>query len=84
MLRTVFFVVLLDSVNMTIELPIVKIEDLENTKHKISKKALQSLAGKLNFCTQCIYGIGLSLRRLFDAIARPGLPVAQDSCNLGR
>ncbi len=78
--RIVFLGILLDSVNMTIELPRDKIEDLEKTltntltKRKISKKALQSLAGKLNFATQCIYGGRFYLRRLFDAIARLGCP----------
>ncbi len=60
--RIVFLGILLDSVNMTLELPTDKIPDLEKTledtlqKRKISKRVLQSLAGKLNFAAQCIYG----------------------------
>ena len=78
--RLVFLGILLDSDSMTVELPQDKIQDLEKTlrdmagKSKVSKKALQSLAGKLNFATQCIYGGRFYLRRLFDAITRLRCP----------
>lgn len=65
-----------DTVNMTLELPREKILQLQGileafrNKSKISKRALQSLAGKLNFATQCIYGGRFYLRRIYSAIAK--------------
>ncbi len=74
--RLVFLGITLDTTSMTVELPENKLSELSQlltqtlVKKKISKKELQSLAGKLNYATQCIYGGRFFLRRIFDAIAR--------------
>ena len=74
--RLVFLGILFDSINMTIELPTEKIRELHSLlqdtleKRKVSKKYLQSLAGKLSFATNCIYGGRFYTRRLFDVIGK--------------
>ena len=57
-----FLGVLLDSRNMMIELPEEKIIELKRilsnliTKDKITKRQLQSLVGKLNWSSMCLWG----------------------------
>ena len=64
----------LNSENLTMSLPQEKITDLNVTlnemyaKTKVTKRALQSLAGKLNWATQCIFGGRFHLRRILDRI----------------
>lgn len=75
-----FLGIVFDTVNMTLELPKEKIQELLSIlknvcqKRKISKKSLQSLAGKLNFATQCIYGGRFYLRKIYTAIAKLRFP----------
>ena len=70
----------IDSIAMTTEIPQVKIIELHDilkktlAKEKLSKKYLQSLAGKLNFAAQCVYGGRFYLRRIFDQIGRLNKP----------
>ena len=65
----------LDTIAMTISLPKSKIDELSSDLQKLasSKKAtkrqLQSLCGKLNYATQCVYGGRFHLRRLLDVIS---------------
>jgi len=72
--RLTFLGITLDTRNMTMELPPDKLLDLHNclikTKNaaKLTKRQLQSLAGKLSWCTQVIYGGRFHLRRLLDRI----------------
>lgn len=78
--RVTFLGVDLDSESMTLELPKGKIDELydllvqTSTLRRITKRELQSLAGKLNFACQCVYGGRFFVRRLHDAIARLRLP----------
>ena len=78
--RLTFLGITLDTENMTIELPSEKISDLKLSlittfnKHKVTKRNLQSLAGKLNYATQCIYGGRFFLRRILDCIGQLRLP----------
>ena len=64
----------LNTVNMTLSLPEDKLKTLKLSlmdlvsRKKVSKKALQSLAGKLNWACQCIYGGRIYMRRILDAI----------------
>ncbi|MCK5872999.1 MAG: hypothetical protein KAG26_09245, partial [Methylococcales bacterium] len=73
--RLTFLGITLDTTTMTMELPDGKIEDLISSlqavrsKPKVTKRQLQSLAGKLNWATQCIYGGRFHLRRLLDRIS---------------
>lgn len=72
--RIEFLGIVLDSNQMVIELPQKKIKDFSArlttiaSKQKVTKKELQSLAGKLVFATQCIYGGKYFLRRIYDTI----------------
>ena len=43
-------------------------------KPKVTKKELQSLAGKLNWATQCVYGGRFHLRRILDRISKLNRP----------
>ena len=58
----------LDTVKMTISLPTDKLVELQKSlcsvyqKSKITKQGLQSLTGKLNWATQCVYGGRFHLR----------------------
>ncbi len=66
------------------KIPQDKIQDLEKTlrdmagKSKVSKKALQSLVGKLNFATQCIYGGRFWGGESSLPVAHPGYQVLSD------
>lgn len=68
----VFLGINLDSKSMTISVPMEKIADIKISLRqfmsvkKVTKRQIQSLAGKLNFLTQCIYGGRFHMRRLFD------------------
>ena len=73
--RLTFLGVILDTNSMTLELPkdrVTELKELLKTalqKPKLSKHQLQSIAGKLNWATNCIYGGRFFLRRIFDKIA---------------
>jgi hypothetical protein len=75
-----FLGITLDTVNMTLKLPKVKIDQLKSdiskfiTKSKVTKVQIQSLVGKLNWATQCIYGGRFYLRRLIDRMTTLGRP----------
>lgn len=78
--KLTFLGIIIDTCNMTMELPPDKIEDLKTilfnirTAHKANKKKLQSLAGKLNWASQCIYGGRFHLRRILDVITHLKAP----------
>ena len=72
--RIVFLGIEIDSVNMCMRLPNAKLDQIrtelslfENRK-RASKKQLQSLAGKLNFCASVVFGGRVFLRRIIDSI----------------
>ena len=75
-----FLGIILNSVTMKLTLPKKKVDDLFKTlcnvkrKPKITKKQLQSLAGKLNWATQCVYGGRFYLRRLINSITKLARP----------
>ena len=70
--RINFLGVILDSNTMSVDLPASKCAELKETlsatmnKTKVTKKQLQSLAGKLNWASLCIYGGRFHLRRILD------------------
>ena len=72
--RITFLGIILDSQTMCVELPQEKLCELRSllnrtlTLKKITKRSLQSLAGKLNWATQCIHGGRFHLRRIIDKI----------------
>lgn len=72
--RLTFLGVILDSVQMTMELPQDKVHDLKTAlisslnKPKWSKQYIQHITGKLSWATQCIYGGRFFLRRLLDSM----------------
>ena len=72
--RLTFLGIVLDTNTMTLELPGDKLNDLSlqlrefYVKDKVTKQQLQSLGGKLNWCTQVIYGGRYHMRRIFDKI----------------
>ena len=73
--KMTFLGIVLDSTSMTLNLPQQRICELQDLLHKlrqkpkVTKRMLQSLAGKLNWATQCIYGGRFHLRRILDKIA---------------
>lgn len=70
--RLCFLGILLDTTSMTISVPQAKVVEIKAllqyfmSRNKVSKRQIQSLAGKLNFITQCVYGGRFHMRRLFD------------------
>ena len=60
--RLTFLGIVLNTEDMTMSLPQERLDDLDHTlksvlyKSKVTKKGLQSLAGKLSWATQCVYG----------------------------
>ena len=72
--RLPFLGIVLDTVAMTLELPHKKLSELKelllnaSVAKKLSKRKLQSLAGKLNWAAQCIQGGRTFMRRILDAI----------------
>ncbi len=71
-----FLGITLDTVAMTLSLPDNKLAELKlylqklKRQHKVTKRSLQSLAGRLNWATQCIYGGRFHLRHILDVIAK--------------
>ena len=69
-----FLGIQLDTVHMTLSLSDNRLRELRSelslfsNLEKVSKRQLQSLAGKLNWATQCIYGGRCYLRRIIDRI----------------
>lgn len=67
-----FLGILLNSTTMTLSIPEEKLNDVETTLKKIlslkkvTKREIQSLVGKLNWITQCVYGGRFHMRRLID------------------
>lgn len=67
-----FLGICLDTLNMTLELPATKLctfkSDLIVFKNraKVTKRQIQSILGKINWATQCIYGGRFHMRRLLD------------------
>ena len=72
--KLTFLGISLCTTDMTMSLPPDKIKDLHDClqhvkmAQKITKRGLQSLAGKLSWATQCVYGGRFHLRRLLDRI----------------
>ena len=72
--KIVFLGIEIDSVNMCLRLPDVKLNQIRadlslfETRTRVSKKQLQSLAGKLNFCAGVVFGGRVFLRRIIDSI----------------
>jgi hypothetical protein len=68
----VFLGITLNSVSMTFCIPRPKLMEIESVMQKflvskkVTKREIQSLAGKLNWITQCIYGGRFHMRRLID------------------
>lgn len=66
----------IDSVNMCLRLPEDKLVQVREElarfqgRKRASKKQLQSLAGKLNFCASVVYGGRVFSRRIIDTINR--------------
>lgn len=71
--RLVFLGIVLDSASMTLSIPQSKIKEIKQcmnlflASRKVNKRQIQSLAGKLNWITQCIYGGRFHMRRLLDS-----------------
>ncbi|MEW8545791.1 MAG: reverse transcriptase domain-containing protein, partial [Candidatus Thiodiazotropha sp.] len=67
-----FLGIVLDSNNMTLSIPDSKLREVEEImkqilkRKKVTKRDIQSLVGKLNWITQCIYGGRYHMRRLID------------------
>ena len=72
--RIVFLGIEIDSVSMCLRLPDDKLHQVREelmrfqSRKRASKKQLQSLAGKLNFCAGVIFGGRVFLRRIIDSI----------------
>lgn len=70
-----FLGIKLNTVSMTLSLPSEKVTDTMDclkraiSRTKLTKRALQSLIGKLNWATQVIYGGRFHLRRLLERIS---------------
>lgn len=75
-----FLGIVLDSISMTLRLTEGRIQDLTASlvhlyqKPKATKRQLMSIAGKLNWVTQVIYGGRFHLRRLLDRISSLRMP----------
>ncbi|VDI71189.1 Hypothetical predicted protein [Mytilus galloprovincialis] len=72
--KLVFLGVEIDSTTLELRLPIKKLDELrrelasfQQRKH-VSKKQLQSLAGKLNWASSVVHGGRVFLRRIIDSI----------------
>ena len=67
-----FLGIVLNSITMNLSIPEEKLRDVESTmksfltSQKVNKRKIQSLVGKLNWITQCIYGGRFHMRRLID------------------
>lgn len=75
-----FLGIQLDVSNMTLSLPVDRIRDLRDflertvALKKMTKRQLMSLAGKLNWATQVVYGGRFHLRRILNRIRDLRLP----------
>ncbi|CAG2193184.1 unnamed protein product [Mytilus edulis] len=74
--KLVFLGVEIDSTTLELRLPLTKLEQLraelaefKQRKH-VSKKQLQSLAGKLNWASSVVHGGRVFLRRIIDGITK--------------
>ena len=71
--RLVFLGITLDSTSMTLSIPQEKMNEVKqcmNTfmlSRNVTKRQIQSLAGKLNWITQCVYGGRFHMRRLIES-----------------
>jgi len=78
--QLIFLGFLLDTLEMTVALTRCRVEDLNTLlkdilcRAKISKRALQSVIGKLNYCTQVVYGGRFFLRRLINIMTTLSQP----------
>ena len=78
--RLTFLGIVFDTDALTLELPAGKLAELNTalstllTTKKCTKRKLQSIAGKLSWATQVIYGGRFHLRRLWDKIQELQLP----------
>jgi hypothetical protein len=78
--RLTFLGIVLDTLSMTLCIPHDKMQDVRNSllrvngARKITKRQLQSLAGKLSWLTQCIHGGRFHVQCLFDRISELGCP----------
>lgn len=69
-----FLGISLDTESMSMSLPVQKLEEFKTcvqttlTKKSVTKRQIQSLIGKLNWCTQCVYGGRFHMRRLIDKV----------------
>ena len=72
--RITFLGFCIDTIEMTVALTRARVEELnellsETLLHgKVSKRKLQSIIGKLNYCTQVVYGGRFFLRRLINVV----------------
>ena len=72
--KITFLGIEIDSVNMTLRLPDEKLHQVREElalfqkRTRASKKQLQSLAGKLNFCASVVYGGRVYSRRIIDTL----------------
>ena len=70
--KITFLGIVLNSITMTLSIPGEKLEDVASTMksfmscRKVTKRDIQSLVGKLNWITQCVYGGRFHMRRLID------------------
>ena len=71
-----FLGIRLNSIDMTLELPSKKLcafkNDLVEFRNcpRVTKRHIQSILGKINWATQCIYGGRFHMRRLIDRMCR--------------
>jgi len=78
--RIVFLGFLLDTIEMSVALTRARVQELNDLLQKtlklskVTKKGLQSIIGKLNYCTQVVYGGRYFLRRLIDVVATLAQP----------
>ena len=74
--KLIFLGIEIDSVDMCLRLPDDKLSQVRQelsrfaARKRASKKQLQSLAGKLNFCASVVYGGRVYSRRIIDALNR--------------
>ena len=74
--KLIFLGIEIDSIDMCLRLPDDKLSQVRQelsqfaARKRASKKQLQSLAGKLNFCASVVYGGRVYSRRIIDALNR--------------
>lgn len=78
--KMTFLGVAIDTVKRTLSLPTDKLSEVKtlltkwSTKHKGTKKELQRLLGKLNWCSRVIRGGRTFMRNLFDLLSKVSEP----------